>query len=158
MIHPLNQAAYRLYSLLRVYLSIALGAFIVMLLYGLVTLNSKVSTAVILALIIIFLVRGIMVTRLLHPRQLRFSGTARLSPKEKIKPPAFPQYILRCFLPLKLHDQVLSDLHELYSRRYKKYGQKKYADLWFWWEAIRSIPPLLITLCRVSLRRVIKRS
>jgi hypothetical protein len=67
-------------------------------------------------------------------------------------PPKGPQRLLYWFLPLDCQEELIGDLDQKYrTKLLPEYGCRE-ADLWYWWQAIRSIVPLLRrTLLRWSL-------
>ncbi|HEY0738868.1 MAG TPA: permease prefix domain 2-containing transporter [Herpetosiphonaceae bacterium] len=59
------------------------------------------------------------------------------------RPPKFAEYLLR-FVPKQKREYVLGDLEEEYREIYDRNG-KKHANVWYWWQVVRSFWPYIIS-------------
>jgi hypothetical protein len=57
-------------------------------------------------------------------------------------PPVLPRLLITAATPAADHDSIVGDLLEEYTRRVQSIGRVR-SDLWYWSQAIRSVPPLL---------------
>jgi hypothetical protein len=59
-----------------------------------------------------------------------------------MKPPVLPRLLVTAATPAADYDSIVGDLFEEYARRVQSIGRVR-SDLWYWSQAIRSVPPLL---------------
>jgi hypothetical protein len=168
----MNQTSpiHRIYTLLKVYSCIALGAAGIALLYGLLA-----QIPLYIVLIILFVIVGFVVLVWLNnPKlvaRLLINETGSLvlpldipnkkrRKKKKKKagavPPRFWSTLLSHVLRPEIRNFLMADLEEEYARRIRRNSSRIYAKLWYGEQVIRSIIPILVTRFKIGLLNVFR--
>ncbi len=153
--NQISKSLTHLYSVFKVYLSLAVVAVLIALAHGVLGRYPLGLELSIFALIALLIARFFLVpsqSSLKFPMNTFIVLNLAFSYRRLYNsPPRSAQRLLALTVPKNIRENILSDLSFEYMHRAME--SKFQADVWYWWQVIRSIAPIVRARLRVGLLR-----